>query len=121
MASASTAGAGGGRGRVEARAPVHMSFVVNGASGAATPCAAAPRRFKKVVRRANAAAGFAPDSSVSVTRAVARRGLRRALNFGRCNEALLMAQLKLVLSAAVMGAKLAKAQLVPRRTVAGVS
>ena len=75
----------------------------------------------KVVRSANAAAGVTIDSIVTVTRALARRGVKRALEFGRCNEALLMAQLKLVLSAAVMGAKLAKAQLVPRRTVAGVS
>ena len=83
MASASLGGSGGGR--VEARAPVHMSFVVNGASGAATPCAAAPRRFKKVVRSANAAAGFvADDSNVTVKRAVVRRGVGRALEFGRC-------------------------------------
>ncbi|CAH0375810.1 unnamed protein product, partial [Pelagomonas calceolata] len=68
MASASSGASGGGC--VEARAPIHMSFVVNGASGAA-------RRATKFVRSANAAAGVAWDSSVSVTRAVARR-------FGRC-------------------------------------
>ena len=82
MASGFVGGSGGGR--VEARAPVHMSFVVNGASGAATPCAAAPRRFKKVVRSANAAAGLADDSNVTVKRAVVRRGVGRALEFGRC-------------------------------------
>ena len=103
MASASLGGSGGGR--VEARAPVHMSFVASGASGAA-------RRATKFVRSAREAAGVAWDSSVSVarvvarrglTRVVARRGLERALNFGRCNEALLMAQLKLFMRAAVSG------------------
>ena len=98
MASASRGGAGGAC--EEARAPVHMSLVVN---GAATPCAAAPRRFRKVVRSANAAAGFADDSNVTVKRAVVRRGVGRALEFGRCNEALLIAQLKLFIRAAVSG------------------
>ncbi len=103
MASASTAGAGGGR--VEARAPVHMSFVVNGASGAA-------RRATKFVRSANEVAGVASASNVTVTRALARRGglgrggLMRALYFGRSNAALLMAQLKLFMRAAVSGRRL---------------
>ena len=103
MASASTAGAGGGR--VEARAPVHMSFVVNGASGAA-------RRATKFVRSAKDVAGVASASNVTVTRALARRGglgrvgLGRALYFGRSNAALLMAQLKLFMRAAVSGRQL---------------
>ena len=89
MASASTAGAGAGR--VEARAPVHMSFAPSGASGAV-------RRATKFVRRANAAAGVAKDNSARAPRAVARRGaLGRALFFGRC----LRAQPKLVLRRAV--------------------
>ena len=54
-----------------------MSFVVNGASGAV-------RRATKFVRSAREAAGVVLDSSVSVTRTVARRGVGRALNFGRC-------------------------------------
>ena len=88
MASAST-GAGGGR--VEARAPVHMSFWPSGASGAV-------RRATKFVRRANAAAGVAKDNSARAPRAVARRGaLGRALFFGRC----LRAQPKLVVRRAV--------------------
>ena len=70
MASASTAGSGGGR--VEARAPVHMSFVVNGASGAA-------RRATKFVRSAREAVGVASDNIASARRA---RGLGR--DFGRC-------------------------------------
>ena len=89
MASASTAGAGGGR--VDARAPVHMSFWPSGASGAA-------RRATKLVRSANAAAGVAKDNSARAPRAVARRGgLGRALIFGRC----LRAQPKLVLRGVV--------------------
>jgi len=71
MASASTAGAGAGR--VEARAPVHMSFAPSGASGAA-------RRATKFVRSANEAAGVARDNSVSVTRAVTRRGLENRVD-----------------------------------------
>ena len=80
MASASLGGSGGGC--VEARAPVHMSLVVNGASGAV-------RRATKFVRSANEAAGVARKSSASA----------RALNFGRC----LRAQPKLVLRCAVRG------------------
>ena len=96
MASASLGGAGGGR--VEARAPVHMSFWPSGASGAV-------RRATKFVRSAKEVAGVASPasvSSVSATCAVARRGLRRALYFGRSNEALLIAQLKLFIRAAVI-------------------
>ena len=89
MASASRGGAGAGC--VDARAPVHMSFVVNGASGAA-------RRATKFVLRARDVAGVARDNNARAPRAVARRGaLGRALFFGRC----LRAQPKLVLRRAV--------------------
>ena len=90
-ASMASASLGAGGGRVEARAPVHMSFVDNGASGAA-------RRATKFVRRARDFAGVTRKSSVRAPRAVARRGaLGRALFFGRC----LRAQPKLVLRRAV--------------------
>ena len=89
MASASRGGSGGAC--VDARAPVHMSLVVNGASGAA-------RRATKFVRSAKQFAGVAKDNSARAPRAVARRGaLGRALFFGRC----LRAQPKLVLRRAV--------------------
>ena len=86
MASASL-GASGGAGCEEARARVHMSLVVNGASGAA-------RRATKFVRSARDFAGVASDNIASATRAVA---LGRVLFFGRC----LRAQPKLVVRRAV--------------------
>ena len=87
MASASTAGAGGGR--VEARAPVHMSFVVNGASGAV-------RRATKFVRRASEAAGVASDNIASARRA---RGLGRRCMLLRAHKLLFRAVLCQILPA----------------------